>query len=161
MYVLLQVAHSQLPSHRNSPQSQWCLLQSRWCLLQSRWCLLQSRWCLLQSKWCLLQLPPRITSQLNTYMYQVQMITSQYTSIEVLSGYRHTCTTHMYMYMCRCIDNVLTVCCTTGTPQPTASLVSTPSNSQPPTASSHQQLTEHTPGTDGHKGGGVSISLLG
>ena len=75
-------------------------------------------------------------------------------------GYRHTCTTHMYVYMyvCMCVDIVLTVCFTTGTPQSTASLVFTPTNFQPPTASSHQQSTE---GTDGHKGGGVSISLLG
>ena len=40
----------------------------------------------------------------------------------------------------------------------TPSLVT--SNSQPPTATS-QQSTEHTPGTDGHKGGEVSTSLLG
>ena len=54
------------------------------------------------------------------------------------------------------IDNMLTMCFTAGSSQ---SLVPTPSNSQPPTATSHQQSTEHTPGTDGHKGGGVSISL--
>ena len=146
MYVLLQVAPS--------PQSHWCLLQSQWCLLQSQWCLLQFQW-------CLLQLLTHITSQLN--MPQVEVITSQYSSsaIEVLYGCRHTHTTHMYMYVCMCIDNVLTVCFTTGTSQSTASLVSTPSNSQPPTATSHQLSTEHTPGTDGHKGGGVSISLLG
>ena len=45
---------------------------------------------------------------------------------------------------------------TVGNAHPTASLVSTASNFQLPTATSHQQSTEHTPGTDGHKGGGVS-----
>ena len=45
---------------------------------------------------------------------------------------------------------------TVGNTQPTPSLVSTPSNSQPPTATSHQQSSEHTPGIDGPKGGGVS-----
>ena len=106
MYVLLQVAHSQLPPHKNTPQSQWCLLPLHKNRQLQAVRTPQSQWCLLQSQWCLLQLPPHITSQLNTH--QVEMIISQYRLL-LLRSCRAVGLYVPLMYVYMCIDNVLTV----------------------------------------------------